>query len=349
MKPEPTSAMRPPTIGEAFRMRWKRRRLLWRSLRSRHQLTPIKDRTNQIAAGDILAVVVLRNEAERLPFFLAHYRRLGVAQFLVVDNGSTDGSSGMLAAQPDVSVWYTDQSYHSARFGLDWLTWLQFKYAHGHWCLTVDADEILVYADHQKCGLQSLTCWLDLQGRQAFGALMLDIYPKGQLSEREYAPGQDPSEILQWFDAGPYRSVRQVPLGNLWVQGGVRERVFFADTPHRSPTLNKIPLVKWNRRYAYNNASHSLLPPKLNRFYDGPGGDQPSGVLLHSKFLPGIVSRSAIEKRRKQHFHTPANFDRYYDAITDDLSLWHEGSIRLEGMAQLQALGLMQAGGWLSS
>lgn len=327
-------------------MRLKRRHLLWRSLRSRHRLVSVTDRTGQIAAGDILVVIALRNEALRLPFFLSHYRRLGVAHFLVVDNNSNDGSAQLLAEQPDVSLWHTKASYRAARFGLDWMTWLQMRYAHDHWCLLADADELLIYADHQRFGLPELTGWLDAQGRAGFGALMLDLYPKGALSAHSYTAGQDPTEVLNWFDAGPYRAQRQVPMGNLWVQGGARERVFFANEPSRSPTLNKLPLVRWNRRYAYVNSSHSLLPPALNGAYDGPGGNQPSGVLLHSKFLPGIVSISAIEKERQQHFHTPLDFDGYYDQISADPNLWHEGSIRFEGEGQLQALGLMQSGGW---
>ena len=126
-------------------MRWKRRRLLWRAFRSRHALTPLHDRTAAIRPGDVLAFCVLRNEAERLPHFLSHYRRLGVAHFLVVDNASDDGSAALLDA-PDISVWQTGASYKAARFGLDWLNWLLLRHGHGHWCLTVDADEILVYA-----------------------------------------------------------------------------------------------------------------------------------------------------------------------------------------------------------
>ena len=47
----------------------------------RHQLTSVTDRTAAIGAGDILAFCCLRNEAERLPYFLAHHRRLGVRHF----------------------------------------------------------------------------------------------------------------------------------------------------------------------------------------------------------------------------------------------------------------------------
>lgn len=337
-----------PPLGltGAYRMRWKRRRMLWRALRARRQMQKSADRTRQIPNAGVLVFTVLRNEITRLPYFLEHYRRLGAAHFLVVDNGSDDGSAELLAEQPDVSLWRAEGSYRDTRFGLDWLGWLLIRHGHGRWCLTVDADELLVYPGMDAHGLDDLTRLLEQQGRAGFGALMLDLYPKGPLGDRTYAPGQDPGEVLQWFDEGPYRAVRQQPKGNLWVQGGARERVFFQDQPERSPTLNKLPLVRWNRRYAYINSTHSMLPRQLNMLYDGPGGEAPSGVLLHTKFLPEIVSKSATEKQRQQHFHTPQEFDVYYDRITEAPDMWHAGSVRYRGPDQLAALGLMTPLAW---
>lgn len=343
--PVPAPPRHPVSPWQAYKLRLKRRRLLWRAFRARHALTVLSDRTSKIAQGDILVVMVVRNEGLRLEYFLNYYRDLGVSHFLVVDNASTDGSDEVLAEQPDVSIWQTQASYRDARFGLDWMTWLQIRHAHDHWCLMVDADELLVYPGMQTCRLPDLTNWLDDQGIPAFGALMLDLYPKCPLDQARYNPGRDPTEVLDWFDPTPYRAVRQSPLGNLWVQGGARERAFFADDPRQSPTLNKLPLVRWNRRYAYVNSCHSILPPPLNERYAGPGGTEPSGVLLHTKFLPDIVSRSETEKQRGQHFHTPQDFDTYYDQLTAAPTLWHAGSVRLEGPDQLEALGLMHRGG----
>jgi hypothetical protein len=335
------TALTPPGWRERYRLRLKRRHLLWRALRARHQLLCRVDRSAAIKPHDLLVFVVLRNESARLPFFLEYYRALGVAQFLVVDNGSSDGSDSYLAAQQDVSLWQTEAGYRDARFGLDWSTWLQIRYGHDHWCLTVDADELLVYDGIDQLDLRALTRHLEAHDIQGFGAMMLDLYPQGPLDQQSYTPGQDPREVLGWFDAAPYRASRQAPMGNLWLQGGARERVFFAATPSRSPTLNKIPLVKWRRRYAYVNSTHALLPSALNGLYDGPGGPQPAGVLLHTKFLPEIVSKSATEKQRQQHFHTPRDFDHYYDDVAAGPDLWTENSQRYSGPEQLCRLGLM--------
>ncbi len=334
-------------MAMAYRLRWKRRRLLWRSVRKRRQLCAVVDRTAQIGRDDILCFSTMRNEALRLPWFLDHHRRLGVRHFLIVENASTDGTRDYLAAQPDVSLWSTAQSYRLSRFGVDWLTWLQMRHGHGHWCLTVDADECLIYPYHDTRPLPALCHWLERQGRASFGALMLDMYPEGRLSAQPYAPGDDPFERLCWFDGGNYSMRRKPDLQTLWIQGGPRARMFFAAEPRRAPTMGKVPLVKWNRRYAYVSSAHSLLPRRLNHVYDAQGGELTSGVLLHSKFLNTVVERSAEEKARQEHFANSQLYEGYYDALSGDPDLWCDASTRITGWRQLEAMGLMSRGGWI--
>ncbi|MFK7752589.1 MAG: glycosyltransferase family 2 protein [Sedimentitalea sp.] len=340
------SATAPIGLKARYKLVWKRRRLLWRAWRSRRALECIVDRTNALTSSSIPVIMVVRNETSRLPFFLEHHRQLGAGPFLIVDNGSHDGTMEYLSAQPDVSLWQTAASYRGSRFGLDWTGWLQMRFAHNRWCLVLDADELLVYPNHTTHALPSLTKWLDQQGRRAFGAIMLDLYPKSPIGADPIPLGSDPTQVLCWFDDGPYRAERQAPLGNLWLQGGMRERAFFDATPRRSPTLNKLPLVRWHRRYAYVNSTHSALPRKLNEAYDGPSLHDPCGVLLHTKFMPDAVERAKLEKRRKQHFHDPAQFDDYYDAIAAGPTLWSAKSRRYNGSESLSAAGLMPERLW---
>lgn len=109
----------------------------------------------------VLLFATVRNEALRLPYWLAYYRALGVTHVLIVDNDSTDGISELLAGEIDVSVWSAKHSYKASRYGVDWLTCLQFKYGHGRWCLTVDADEALVYPGSNDRSLNELRTFLD--------------------------------------------------------------------------------------------------------------------------------------------------------------------------------------------
>ncbi len=333
-------------LWTAYKLRLRRRRFLYRALRKRCQLQEVANRTDQISPSSILAFTTLRNEIIRLPYFLDYYRKLGVEHFIVVDNNSDDGSQEYLEKQPDVSIWATEHSYKLSRFGVDWLTWLQMKYGHKHWCLTVDADEILVYPYCDERPLRSLTDWLDQQSIKSFGTIMLDMYPKGALGAQRYQSGQDPFEVLSWFDADNYRSTEQLKLQNLWVQGGVRERVFFADNPRRAPTMNKTPLVKWHWRYAYVNSTHSLLPRRLNRVFDQQAQTLTTGVLLHSKFLHMVVEKSAEEQKRQEHFANSKLYDAYYESIMKNPDLWCEDSVKYRGWQQLEALKLLSKGKW---
>jgi Glycosyl transferase family 2 len=337
----------PVRLWQAYRMRMRRRWLLARAIRRRRQLSAVQDRTAAIGPGAILLFATIRNEAERLPWFLKHYRRLGVSHFLIVDNASTDGSSALLAGQPDVSLWQTGHSYKRSRFGMDWVNWLLLRHGHGHWCLTVDADELLVYPHWETRPLPALTGWLDDHGIASFGAMMLDLYPKGPLHEQPHDPASDPVDALPWFDAGNHVMRLRPRHGNLWIQGGVRARAFFADDPRRAPTLGKVPLVKWHWRHAYDSSTHTLLPPRLNRVHAADGGEALSGVLLHTKFLNTIVAKSAEEKARRQHFANSSLYDAYYDSLTRGPDLWCARSTRYQGWRHLEALGLLSRGGWV--
>ena len=327
-------------------MRLRRRYFLFRALRKRRQLAPVRLIVEHIQPDDILCFAAIRNEAVRLPYFLEHYRKMGVAQFLIVDNGSDDGSADLLQAQPDVSLWQTSHSYKRARFGIDWITGLQMRFGHGHWCLTVDADELLIIPHQNSRNLHGLTAHLDQHQQPALSALMLEPYPRTRLSEQTYLPGDDPMACLGWFDTNGYRWRYQDQLQNWLVQGGVRERVFFADAPALAPTLSKTPLVKWHWRYAYVSSTHSVLPPRLNQVRAPDIPDTVSGILLHTKFLPMAVQRSAEEQRRQEHFSNSQTYDEYYDALAADPCLWWENATCYQDWRQLQNLGLLSSGNW---
>ncbi|MBV5262217.1 glycosyltransferase family 2 protein, partial [Synechococcus moorigangaii CMS01] len=263
----------------SYKLRVQRKRWLIRAFRKRRDLRPVANRTADIRPSDLLVFSTQRNEGVRLPWFLRYYREMGVNHFLFVDNDSTDGSLDYLASQPDCSVWTTTASYKRARFGVDWMNWLLFKYGHGHWALTVDPDELFLYPFCDTRPLRALTDWLDASSIKSFSAMLLDMYPKGRMDLQPYRAGQDPLEIASWFDSGNYAISKNWNFGNLWIQGGPRARMFFADTPELAPALNKVPLVKWNRRYAYVSSTHNLLPRGLNLVYDEWGGEKASGIL----------------------------------------------------------------------
>ena len=333
-------------LWRSYRLRVQRRRWLIRALRKRHELTPIADRTSQIRKSDILLVSTLRNEDVRLPYFLQYYRDLGVNHFLMIDNDSDDGGREYLADQSDVSLWSTGKSYKRSRFGIDWVNWLLMRYGHGHWTLVVDPDELFVFPFCDTRPIRALTDWLDASSIKSFSAMLLDMYPKGPISAIPYRRGDDPLEIANWFDSGNYAIQRNPSFGNLWIQGGPRARAFFQDNPERAPALNKVPLVKWDRRYAYVSSTHMLLPRGLNLVYDEWGGEKASGILLHTKFLDTLTVKAHEELARKQHYAASHEYKAYVAGLQDNTDLWCKWSEKYINWRQLEILGLMSKGNW---
>ncbi|MCR9068008.1 MAG: glycosyltransferase family 2 protein [Rhodobacteraceae bacterium] len=329
-----------------YRLRLERKKYLLRAWRKGRGLRPVADRTGGIRRGDVLCFVTLRNERARLKYFLSYYRDRGVSHFLIVDNDSTDGSREMLAEQPDCSVWTTPDSYKRARFGMDWINHLLRRHGHDHWCLVVDPDEFLVYPFSDTRPLPALTDWLDASSIKSFGAMLLDMYPKGPITAQTYAEGQNPFDIACWFDTGNYVIRRNWDYGNLWIQGGPRARSFFAEQPARAPALNKIPLVRWQRHYAFASSTHMLLPRGLNLVYDEWGGEKTSGVLLHAKFLDTFPEKAAEELGRKQHYAASAEYRAYAAGLNENPDFWTKWSEKYINWRQLEILGLMSKGNW---
>lgn len=327
-------------------MRLRRKRRLLRCLRKRRELTPVLDQTNKISRRDILLVSVVRNEKIRLPYFLDYYRKLGVDHFLFVDNDSEDGTGAFLANQPDVSLWSTDASYRRATFGIDWSNYLLRKYAHGHWVLTVDPDEFFIYPFCDTRPIRALTDWLNGCAVRSFGTMLVDMYPRGPVDDEPYREGQDPFEIARWFDAGNYMITKNPEYGNLWIQGGPRARTFFRDTPEKAPALNKIPLVKWDRRYVYVSSTHSLLPRGLNQVYDEWGGEKASGALLHAKLIDTLGAKALEEMQRGQHYRKSGEYRAYAEGLDDQTVFWCDWSEKYINWRQLEILGLMSKGNW---
>lgn len=323
-----------------------RQRGQFRGFLHRRELRAVSDRTGSIRHDDVLCFVTLRNERVRLPYFLDYYRRLGVRHFLIVDNDSADGSGEYLLDQNDVSVWHTSASYRASNFGIDWMNHLLRRYGSGHWTLTVDPDEFLIYPFHDTRPIGALTDWLDTYEIRAFPAMLLDMYPKGPFDAQPYHEGQDPFEIACWFDSGNYMIRKNDKLRNLWIQGGPRARAFFARRPEDAPSLNKIPLVRWSKDQVFLSSTHMLLPRRLNAVYDEWGGEKASGCLLHAKFLSPLRGKVAEEMTRNQHYGASREYRAYGSGLETTPDLWTNWSEKYINWRQLEILGLMSRGMW---
>jgi len=285
-------------------------------------------------ACEILAFACIRDEVLRLPWFLEYHRRAGVNHFFVVDNGSRDGSTDYLLAQDDVSLFFTKGSYADSECGLLWVNELLDRFADGHWSLTLDADELLVYPACELVALRPLTMYLESVGADALITMLLDMYSDRPIRSTSYAAGRPFLEACPFFDSDSYSGLPSDPVP---VRGGPRERAFWRDHDwdYPSPFLVKTPLVKWRRGRVYEASTHQISDIKPAEL---------SGALLHFKFFGDFPARAVLESERKEHFAGARQYVTYSHVLggNPDLTLFHDRSVRYLESLQLVHLGLLR-------
>jgi hypothetical protein len=248
----------------------------------------------------------IRNERDRLPYFLEYYRQIGVDTFYFVDNGSEDGTTQYLQRQHDCNVFWTTASYASANCGVDWMNELLDAYSQGEWALVVDADELLVYLDVESVRLTSFVTELEGQGADAFCTFMLDMYPEGPLEDARYKRGQNFIEVCPYFDRSGY----DYGFKDLPAFGGVRSRLFWKGKTYKKkpPYLQKVPLIKWHQERKFTASTHAI---ENVRFAES------TGVLLHFKLFSDFVQRVEAEIDRKEHWKEASEYQIYWSGLQD--------------------------------
>lgn len=291
-----------------------------------------------IAPGEILCCIVARNEHPRLPYLLDYYRRLGVDRFFVCDNGSTDGSVAWLLDQRDVHVWSSDLSFKRANFGSTWFELLLRRYGVGQWCLTIDADEFLFFDGAPARGLKAFCRDLDRRGKQAATGLLLDLYGDRPIRETRYREGDNPLDHCPFFDRAAWH--RRIPDGSQYQNqdlfwGGVRQRVFPAEHDY---ILSKCVLLRYEPGVLLTAGQHLTSIPAARLARE-------EVCLLHFKFFASFTRYAEEEARREIHAMGAEQYKTYDQKLKADeqLTLFDPNqSVRFEGAAQLQALGILQ-------
>lgn len=156
----------------------------------------------QLLQQDLRVITVLRNEMALLPHFLAHYRKLGVRCFIMVDNCSDDGSREYLHQQSDVLLYSADTAFQQAQNGLAWRQAVLGNLCLGRWVLLADMDEWLLCPDGRS--LADLAKDIDAEGCNAAQVLRLGLYPEGDLAEADFSR-KNPWEVSCFYDKAPWQ------------------------------------------------------------------------------------------------------------------------------------------------
>jgi hypothetical protein len=213
----------------------------------------------------VTAYVVFRNEAELIPGFLAHHRRLGVKRFVFLDHDSTDGGRAMALAEPDVIVYDCPDSYQLAWSGRRWVNEIVARERAMGWGLQLDMDEHLIYPGSETVPIDRFVAYLDKRGFEGVRGYMLDVFPQRLLDDS----GQPlPLAEYRFYDEDYYLFGLERPP-YLHPGGGVRARLFEA-----KEYLHKTPIWRLDAGVLINSHETTHL-----RFADV------STALLHYKMM----------------------------------------------------------------
>lgn len=314
---------------ERFKIRLNRVvRRTFSALRLHRQSAPPPRRN----PGEVWLFLVVRNEALRLPAMLKHHFDLGVSRVLLVDNGSTDGTLALAAADPRIHVFSTSQSFAGNKIA--WQEILLRRHGVGHWNLVLDADELFVYSGAGERSLPALARDLEAEGASALHSLFVEMFPRESLRAVHYAPGDSLVAAAPFFDAGPYvrvpyRRVFDMPGSSFVYMGGTRGRVFGGEFG-----CSKVPFFKYHPGQFLRLGLHTLEGAELSSH---------QGAVLHFKYLQDFHEKVARESVRNIYWNGAAEYKAYAALLerNPDYTLWHPEAIRYESWHSLAEAGLV--------
>lgn len=157
---------------------------------------------------------IFKNELFFCQAFFDHYRRLGVEQFLILDDGSADGTKQFLEAQDDCVVLssklgFEDSVEYFSGAGVRYQTrgavFLKAAipqfFLRGRYSLYADADEFLILPPG-VADLFALVEGLRISGVRAVASSLIDFYPEsiGEISAVVPDSSSDIFEMCPYFD-----------------------------------------------------------------------------------------------------------------------------------------------------
>jgi hypothetical protein len=177
----------------------------------------------------LIVITVVRNGSLYIRSFMEHYRRLGVAHFVFLDNGSTDATLSILTAHTNVTLLATDAPYQ--KYENTMKRYLAERFSLGRWHLYADIDELFDYPCSDRLPLDAFLRYLNQQGFTAVVAQMLDLFAEGPLAGVRSDPGDRLEEKYTYYDISdidrwPYEWSVLSSSAVMVHRGGVRRRVF---------------------------------------------------------------------------------------------------------------------------
>lgn len=279
-----------------------------------------------------ILICAVKNDLKRIQKSLEHHRKIGVENFIFIDNNSDDGTYEWLMEQ-DVNVLWTDAKYCSAA-RCAWLMQVFEKWGYDRWYLILDSDELFVYPDCETRKVNDLISYMEKNHKTRMLTFMLDMYAKYNLSEIDELSDWS-LEDYRYFDSDTYMLSKN--LHYYKVTGGPRDRVLGAENKDGITMIqNKYPLVYLKRGEIYR---YHYVYPFYHNF-----DTECIGALLHYKFLPGDL-------KKYQKIASDGNYANgsqfYKDSMKQiqenpELNFWYDGTVEYRTSKDLEKVNVIK-------
>ncbi len=257
-----------------------------------------------------ILICALKNDIDKLPYFMKHYRERGIESFVFLDNMSTDGSLEYILKQKDAVVYKCEHPFTADR-KIAWVNRLIAEYGINRWYLMVDSDEFFTYLGDENYRFSDVINRAILRGYKRLGVIHLDMYPKGSLFR---TTGESNfMEEYCFFDRDTY-VYEKTPVG-MCIKGGPRKRVFGTDMK-----VSGFRMIYFEEDDVVPSA-HFMIP------FEKSHGVPVCLVSLHYKFVNESDYEKMIEAvETGMHSNNSSEYKTYYNVIKENpqISLYDE-------------------------
>lgn len=302
-----------------------------------HSITLISD-SLQLSENpcEPIVVTVVKDDLERMTLFFEHYRKLGVKQFVVVDNSSTDGTSEWVAGQQGTRCYKVTEPFQTER-KVAWIEKVLALTGYNRWYVVVDSDELLDYVGSEQHNLKDLILHAGNNGYKHLNGYMLDMYSDQPLFTEE-CRHSDIVSRFRFFDASGYTlqyyHSRIIDTEISALGGGPRARIF----NKKGISLSKQSVFCYGIDKLYCNP-HYLWP--YDRWDDMPC----SYVLRHYKFLRQDLGEFEKRVEEKSFWNGSVEYRSYIDAYhgNSGICMMHNESKEYTSSHSLSALPFLES------
>ena len=264
------------------------------------RIEKISDRKQKYTdEGSPVLICALKNDIGKIRYFMEHYRKRGINNFVFLDNMSTDGTFEYLLEQEDTTVYRCEHGFTADR-KIAWVNRLIAEYGDNQWYLMADSDEFFTYLGDDKFQFKDVVHKSEEKGFKRLGLVYLDMYPKGNLFDSE-SRGNFVEEYC-YFDKDTY-TISESARG-IRIVGGPRKRVFGTDmkiSGYRMVYFEKDDVVP---------SAHFMIP------YEKSNGVPVILISLHYKFVNESDYLKMVEAVETGiHSDNSAEYKTYYRVL----------------------------------